>query len=117
MRCPRRREGECSREPDARGLPAEDALVGVASAASFSLQAGSARLRDFSPLLRSGRGRREAPGEGSAFEVSGQKKTRLAAGVLQVAGSPTKAFGDDALANERALCALAPVRHFILLPF
>src|SRR3546814_4896029 len=117
MRCPRRREGECSREPDARGLPAEDALVGVASAASFSLQAGSARLRDFSPLLRSGRGRREAPGEGSAFEVSGQKKTRLAAGVLQVAGFPTKAFGDDALANARALCALAPVRHFILLPF
>src|SRR3546814_5038998 len=39
------------------------------------------------PLLRSGRGRREAPGEGPAFEVSGQKKTRLAAGVLQVAGS------------------------------
>src|SRR3546814_3454807 len=112
MRCPRRREGECSREPDARGLPAEDALVGVASAASFSLQAGSARLRDFSPLLRSGRGRREAPGAGSAFEVSGQKKTRLAAGVLQVSGSPTKAFGDDALAKARALCALigrAPV--------
>src|SRR3546814_17750395 len=46
-----------------------------------------------------------AAGEGGAkrrvrarlFEVSGQKKTRLAAGVLQVAGSPTRALGDDEL--------------------
>src|SRR3546814_12997937 len=46
-----------------------------------------------------------AAGEGGAkrrvrarlFEVSGQKKTRLAAGGLQVAGSPTRAPGDDDL--------------------
>src|SRR3546814_17263570 len=106
MRCPRRREGECSREPDARGLPAEDALVGVASAASFSLQAGSARLRDFSPLLRSGIGRIDAPGEGSACEGSGQKQNRRSAGVFQIAVSPTKAYRDGPMVKSGVLLPL-----------
>src|SRR3546814_5362774 len=83
------------------GRPGVGGFAGEAAAGAWLRQVrpgGQRRAVSCQPLsCAAGEGGAKRRVRARLFEVSGQKKTRLAAGVLQVAGSPTRALGDDDL--------------------